>query len=110
MRFLRTLSKILIVLPLVTLVYDLVKEWFVNARIWVRSVQEWWNWMDSESLTAAKPFLNKLLTPEGVTKLMQWPMPFALLIPPVVLYLIYWVWFKIKGGHGAGRMIFRSHD
>lgn len=110
MRSLRTISKILFFFPLVTLIYDLVNEWFVHAVVKVRSLQEWWLWIDEKSLESARPFLNTVLSPAMITKILAMPAPLALLFPPVILYAIYWIWFQIKGGHGAGKIIFRSHD
>jgi hypothetical protein len=110
MKSLRGISKALFLIPLAALIYDLVNEWFVHAVIKVRSLQEWLIWMDEKSLETLRPLLNAVLSPNLVTKLLALPAPLAFAIPPAILYAIYWVWFQVKGGHGAGKIIFRSHD
>lgn len=110
MRFLRTLSKILILIPIAMFLYDLIKEWFVDARFKIRTLEEWWRWIDSTSLSNGRPFLEKIFSPAFVSDMMATAGPLVMLVPPVVLYVIYRIIFAIRGGHGAGHITFRSHD
>lgn len=110
MRALRTASQILLLPPLATLLYDLVKEWFVYNRVKVRSLEKFWTWLHDDSYDAMRPVFENVLGSNWTTKLMNMPAPLALLIPPVVLYVIYWIWFKIKGGNSTGAFTYKSHD
>jgi hypothetical protein len=110
MRFLRPLSKILILIPIVMLIYDLVKEWFVNARLYVRSLQEWTIWIDPEWLDPLRNAFKAVFSSNAAQAIMDAPAPLVLIVPPIILYLIYRIIFSIRGGHGAGRITFRSHD
>lgn len=109
MSFLRTTSKILMAPPIITLIYDLVNGWFVEATLKVRSFQDWWIFLHKASFESAKPALINLFSVKTVELLMRLPAPVTLLIPPVVLYILYRIIFLLKGGHGAG-YIYRSHD
>lgn len=110
MRALRPLSKILMLVPLGTLIYDLVKEWFVYNRIRVRSLEQWWTWLHNPSFSAGKEALHAALGGKWTEKLLSWPAPVSLAILPVILYVIYWIWFKVKGGNTTGAYTYKSHD
>lgn len=112
MSFLRRLSQFLILIPLAMLIYDLVYEWFVKARILVRTFREWWQWVDVNSFEAAQDTLRRLLTPDIWRQVLEAPGPAVMLIPPVVIYTIYRIWFAIRGGKGAmgGGYTYKSHD
>ncbi len=110
MRALRTISKVLFVFPALTLIYDLVNEWFVEARFNIRTLKEWVLWLFPDWVDPLGQFLQKVFGASNGEAIMDTMAPVVLVIPPIVLYAIYRLWFAAKGGHGAGRIIFRSHD
>lgn len=110
MRALRTISRVLMVLPVFTLLYDLVKEWFVYNRVKIRSLEQWWTWLSKDFYDAGRPVVEKVLGSVWTQKLMALPAPVALLIAPALLYVIYWIWFKARGGNSTGAYTYRSHD
>jgi hypothetical protein len=108
MNALRSLS-ILLMLPAIgLLIYDLVNEWFVNARFKVRTLNEVWSAHDKTSLTTARTALGDILSPSMADQYFAWPAPLALGIVPVALYLIYRIWFKVAGGQGSNAYKFKS--
>ena len=110
MRSLRTLSKLLVIPPIVMLMYDLVHGWFVKARIKVRSLAEWWKDWSPDSFDPVKSFLRDAFSPKVADAFMNAPAPLSLLIFPLVLYVVYFIWFRLRGGHGSGAYIYKSHD
>lgn len=110
MKVLRTISKILILIPVAMLIYDLVNEWFVNARFKIQTFQEWLTMMDASWTPAVRTHLKGFLGGVQTEQVMQAPGPLVLAVLPVVLYLIYWIWFKANGGQRAGKFTFKSHD
>lgn len=109
MRVLRPISKILMLPPIGVFIYDLVKEWFVNNRFKIRSLEQWWKWLNDKSFDKGTAAIEKLLGAKYTDKLLEWPAPVSLVILPVILYVIYWVWFQFSGGHGKG-FKYKSHD
>lgn len=110
MRFLRTASKIFALVPIVVLIYDLVNEWFVEARLNIRSLKEWILWLNPDWLDPVKNLLKALFGASSAEGVMDTAAPIVLALPPIILYAIYRLWFAAKGGHGAGKVIYRSHD
>src|SRR5262245_9785525 len=110
MRALRPLSKFLMLLPIATLVYDLVKEWFVYNRLRIRSLEQGWTWLHAKSYEPSKHAIEAFLGKNWTDKIMAWPAPVSLLIPPIALYILYWIWFKFKGGHSTGAYTYKSKD
>ena len=89
MNAIRILSKLWLLIPIGMLIYDLVKGWFVDAEVKVRSLREWWMWLDAESLSAARSGLVKIIATPHVDKMLDMPGALVLLVPSVVLYAIY---------------------
>lgn len=110
MRILRPISKILMLPPLGVFIYDLVKEWFVNNRFKIRSLEQWWRWLHEKSFSKGSEALEKIVGVKFADKLLDWPAPVSLVILPVILYVIYWIYFQFSGGHGSKGYKYKSHD
>ena len=108
MTFLRTLSKILMIFPVVTFFYDLIYQWFVKNRFHIRSLKDWWQAVHKESYADGREALRQVF--ENWDKIADQPGPLVLLVPPVVLYLLYRIIFAIRGGRGGGGFTYKSHD
>lgn len=102
MAIFKKLSQIFALIPLSLLVYDLVKFWFVEAMVYVRSSEEVWKDHWPLTLPKAEKWFSMRVSPELWDKLMNAPAPLVLLIPPVVFYVIYRILFAINGGSGSG--------
>lgn len=111
MRFLRAFSKFLFLVPLVMFTYDAVYSFFIQNNFKIRSLQAWGDWLSPVVTAKAKVVFTNLLSSPMAEKIFASPGPLVLLAPPVVLYLLYRVWFLIRGGHGAsGGFSYRSPD
>lgn len=110
MKFLRSLSKILVMFPLGFFLYDIIYFWFVKAKVKVRNVQELWTDIDKVGLVKAQHIFELFLTPKQWTSFSHWPAPLAMLIIPVVLYLIYRLMFLLSGGAGSDAYRYKSRD
>ena len=96
MNFLRDFSKILMIPPVITFLYDAVRSWFVDAHFKIRSFQEWCIFLDKDLFDKAKPGLLKILPPTKLDLLLKLPAPATLLIFPFVMYITYRILFYIK--------------
>ena len=110
MSALRTTSKVLLLPPVAALLYDLVKGWFVDNNVKIRSLEKFWMWFYQKSYDGARPLMEAVLGTNWTQKLMALPAPVALLIPPIICYVIYWIIFTVKGGKSAGGFTYKSHD
>lgn len=110
MQALRTLSKILILIPIAMLIYDLVDQWFVHARVYIQTFQEWLNTMDSSWPGKVRPILQQTFSSEKAEKIMKAPGPLVMAVPPVVIYIFYRIVFMIRGGQSGGTITYKSHD
>jgi hypothetical protein len=57
-----------------------------------------------------KPYFIDIMGAKLWEKWASLPSPMALIIPSLVLYPIYWIWFKVSGGHSTGAYTYKSHD
>lgn len=110
MKVLRTISKVLILVPIAMLVYDLVNEWFVNARFKIQSLQEWLELLSPDRARDVRDLLGLMIDGPVVDKVMQAPGPLMVAVVPVSIYAVYWILFKLRGGRRAGKFTFKSHD
>ncbi len=104
----RKISQILFLVPLGLFLFDLVANWFVEARIHVRSFLELWKDIDPQSIPAIQAWALHYIPAEHWKAMMDAPAPLVLLVPPTVLYVIYRIVFAISGGSGSDRYRFRS--
>jgi hypothetical protein len=110
MYHLRMIARALFLLPVFTLIYDLVDGWFVHATLDIRSLEEWGLWLGKDKWMAFSGLMDSLL-PAGAWKdYAALASPVALLIPPILLYIAYRILFYIKGGRGSRAYIYKSHD
>lgn len=110
MYHLRLLARALFLLPIFTLIYDLVDGWFVHATLQIRSLEEWGLWLFEDSYKSFAGMMDSLL-PAGAWKdYAELASPVALLLPPILLYIAYRVLFYIKGGRGSRAFMYKSHD
>ncbi len=110
MQFLRTLSKILILIPIAMLCYDLVDQWFVHARLYIQNLQEWLTMMDPTWTGKVRPVLQQVFSGEKAEKILHAPGPLVMAVPPVVIYIFYRIVFMIRGGQSGGTITYKSHD
>ena len=104
---LRLISKILILLPIGLLVWDLVVGWFVYADLNIRDFESVWKSMFPESLEAFKSAdISKSVLGK---KALSSPGPVTLLFPPVIIYVIYRILFVLNKGHGS-KFRYKSRD
>ncbi len=108
---LRQTSKILILIPIGVLLYDLVKGWFVDNNVEIRSFEKWSIWFFSRpTYNSIKEVLDVVLGHKWSGAFVQWPAPLALAVIPVLMYVIYWIGFKLKGGNTTGGYTYKSRD
>ena len=110
MRSFRNFSKLLMLIPLAMLIYDLVDQWFVHNMLYLRTFHEWLMWVDPTWAGIVRPFLAIFVAPNMVEKIMTAPGALVMFIPPFVMYILYRIIFALRGGQTAGTMTFRSHD
>ncbi|MDD9901369.1 MAG: hypothetical protein OXT65_10350 [Alphaproteobacteria bacterium] len=101
MRFLNTLSKVLILVPITMLGFDLVKGWFVHAKLEIRPFKEWWLSLSPDTLDSGKSFLLKILSPKGVDTIMETAGPLVMIALPITIYLLYRITFALGIGRGG---------
>lgn len=97
MEGLKKLSQILLVLPVGTLLYDLIYEWFINARVNIRSLQEWWTDLDKGSLDMARDIVTDVISSKASNTFFNLPAPVALLVLPVFFYILYRFIYLLRG-------------
>lgn len=102
------ISLLLFIPPVVTALYDLIYGWFVQARFELRTLQQWWNALHPGSLDMARDFLSGATSAHFTDKIFSWPACADLAVPPVVLYVLYLLIFRLKGGDGGSNYKFKS--
>jgi hypothetical protein len=108
MNALRSISKILMIFPVGTLLYDAIKSWFVDAHFAIRSLKGWWTWLNAPSFDAARAKLGLVIPGQYLDLVFNAPAPLPLLAPPVILYAVYRFCFFLKGGKTAGGYTYKS--
>jgi hypothetical protein len=108
MMFLRGLSKVLVIFPVITFLFDLINGFFVKNKVEFRSLKVWWQAISQDSYPAGREFLRGIF--ENWDKWADKPACLVLLVPPVVCYVIYRLIFAIRGGRGGGGFNYKSPD
>lgn len=108
---LRRLSKALIVFALGVFCYDAIYEWVNKAMFRQRSLQAWWEQFDADSYKFFFTYAEKAMTTEYAEIVLQkWPASWTLFVVGATLYVVYWVLFKLVGGHGPKTFRYKSSD
>ena len=93
----RGLSQILILWALGLALYDLVWEWFVNARFKIRTVREM---LGEQGVKTLQGFLSK----GAGDSLLHLPAPVAIALLAAAVYLIYRLLFLVSGESKSSRL------
>ena len=105
--FLR-LAQIFMVPTLWTGGFDLVKGWFVDANVQIRSLDVWWRIFHEPSLVPARNAFRTFLSEPQVNAIFSAPACLDLFILSMVFYLIYRIIFLLNGGKSTGAMTYKS--
>jgi hypothetical protein len=108
MKALKSLSQILVLIPIAMLLFDLVHGWFVLATLKVDSFSKWLKWASPEFVPKVKPLLLHVMSAKNAEAVMNAPGPVIMFVPPLVIYILYRVIFAIKGGTGGGNFKYNS--
>jgi len=113
MMFLRTLSKVTVLIPVIMLGYDLIYEWFVKARVKIGTFKIWYtDMMGPDGFTQFRNIVADIFGGPNADALAAWPGCVVMLIPPAFFYLLYRIIFAIQGGKsgGGGGFVYKSQD
>lgn len=102
MEFLKNLSLVLAIPPVVTLLYDLIDNWFVKATFELDKLEVWWKKISPDSMAHGRNIISSMTSPAIAAKLFHMPACFALAIPPLFFYLLYRIIFLLQGGKTGG--------
>lgn len=98
----RIFSKILALIPLCMFLYDAAKSWFDDAHFNLRTLQQWWIGVNAESLERSLPSLDTWFAEKNVNLVLNLPGAVVMLVPPLVVYLLYRLWFSVSGRRRSG--------
>jgi len=102
MLFFKKLALVLFVPGVITFVWDLIEQFFVHNTFKIRSFKEWGNFISAAGYMKFQNALHVVFPSNICENIGNYPAPLVFIIPSVICYLLYRIFFAVLGGKGGG--------
>ncbi|MDE1151837.1 MAG: hypothetical protein PW788_04790 [Micavibrio sp.] len=102
MDFFKKVAILLFVPGVIVLVWDIVEQFFVHNTFKIRSFKEWGQFISSTGYMKLQNGLHVVFPSQICENIGNYPAPLVFIVPAVVSYLLYRIFFMVFGGKGGG--------